>query len=263
MSYDLGIDEFLKIGNAFAIVESGAMIETSAVNAYRSIGDWKPADLREGQNVCYGNANIIVQEKTILEYVERDANGALTGYDIIGGGDSGIRKHTGCKFDTLVLSCNGGEELRASLTWKAKSDASDTTLVHSIPNKPVEMWFNGAIAGFGAIECVGFTITINNNTDWIFPIDNTITPPRTPKYVSEGQQVVTCNLRLLAPDGVDITAEQIALIGSTTFTFSGSGVDTITITLTNLKHAGRNRPFNPNTLIEYGINYIVENWSVS
>jgi hypothetical protein len=262
MSYVLGIDEYLYANGATAgVVVGGSMTEESEPREIRTIGDWRPTQLREGLHRVFGNASLILQNKTLIEYAKRDANGRLTEMTFEGGYDTESKKHNNCKIDTLSLECVAGGELRANMSWKGRYSENGGGGAMSPSSDRVLMWFEGALAGIGGVELTGASININHNTDWVPVIDNTLTPKRSAKYIREGNQVVTANLRFLEQEGVDLSAVNLDYIASVTITFVGA--NTVTLTLTDLKRGVHERPLAPGELIEHGASYGVRDFNIS
>ncbi len=274
MAYVVGIDEFFKFSTSVGggrtgtgIISGGTMAESSEVRDIRSIGDFKPTQLREGLLTAFGNVTLELQDKTLLELGKRNAStGRLTEFDIEGGGSSSESQvHKNCKIDSLTIDAAAGAELRGSVAWKALYSADGSGGTHSPANDPVLMWYNGVISGISSIELVGATISIAHNVDWGPVIDSSLSAPvRRAKYLVEKNQVISCSLRFLEQEGIDLMVESLTVIGSVVLTFdsAGAGTNSIKITLTNLKRGAHERPLTPADLIEYGANYAVEDWDI-
>lgn len=262
MAYEIGIDEYFEVDGATGgIVAGGSMTEDSEPRELRTIGDWRPTQIREGLIRVYGNVSLILQDKTIIEKAKRDATGRLSELTFEGGSDVENKKHNVCKIDTLSLEGVGGGELRANLAWKGRYSEDGAGGPHSPAGDRALMWYEGALAGIAGVELVGFSISINHNVDWVPVIDNTITPKRSAKYIREGNQVVTANLRFLAQENVDLMSELLAYIAAVTVTFTGE--NTVTLTLTDLKRGVHERPFSPGELIEHSANYAVRDFNIT
>jgi len=262
MAYVLGIDQYFYANGATAgVVVGGSMTEESEPREIRTIGDWRPTQLREGMHRVLGNVSLILQNKTLIEYAKRDAQGRLTAMSFEGGHAAENKKHNACKIDTLALECVGGGELRANMSWKGRYSEDGGGGVHSPSTNRVLMWFEGAMAGLGGLELTGFSMSINHNTDWVPVIDNTITPKRSAKYIREGNQVVTANLRFLSQEVVNLADDALNYIGAVTITFTGAS--TVVLTLTDLKRGVHERPLSPGELIESGANYGVRDFNIT
>ena len=237
------------------------MTEESEPREIRTIGDWRPTQLREGLHRVFGNASLILQNKALIEYAKRDADGRLTEISMEGGNDTENKKHNNCKIDTLNLECVGGGELRGNFAWKGRYSEGGGGGVHSPSTDRCLMWFEGALAGVAGVELVGFSLNINHNADWVPVIDNTITPKRSAKYVREGNQVVNATLRFLQQENVDLSANALDYIASATVTFTGT--NTVTLTMTDLKRGVHERPLVPGELVEFSATYGVRDFNIT
>jgi hypothetical protein len=237
------------------------MTEESEPREIRSIGDWRPTQLREGLIRAFGNVSLILQDSALLLNALRDAQGRLPEFSTEGGSAAENQKHNNCKIDTLSLECVAGGELRANMNWKGRYSQAGGGGVHNPSADRNLMWFEGALAGIAGVELVGFTININHNTDWLPIIDNTITPKRSAKYIREGNQVVTATLRFLQSEGTDLTVDALNYIASTTIVFTGD--NTVTLTLTDMKRGAHERPLNPGELIEFQHTYGVRDFLIA
>ena len=262
MPYVLGIDEYFHFNGATAgIVAGGSMTEESEPREIRTIGDWRPSQIREALLRVFGNTSLILQDNALIAYAKRGADGRLPEFDIEGGHAAENKKHNDCKMDTLALECVAGGELRANINWKGLYSENGGGGVMTPSTDRCLMWFEGALAGIAAVELIGFSLNINHNTDWVPVIDNTLTPKRRAKYVREGNQVLTANLRFLQSEGVDLMAETLDYIASATIVFVGE--NTVTLTMTDLKRGVHERPLVPGELVEFSHNYAVRDFNIT
>ena len=265
MATTVGHDQFFKHStsagggrSASGIVTGGSPRELSEIQVKRSIGNWKPAQLREGMVSAEGTVNLDVQSTGILALAERDVYGDLTYFDIEYGTTSESQIHKYCKVDTLTLECARNETLRATLGWKARYSQAGSGGSHSPSGNPVLQWFEAAISGISC-ELVGVTFNVSHNLELVGVMDNTQTVKRNPKYVEEKAQDCTVNLRFLSKDATNMMAAAISYIASVAVTFVGTA--TVTLTMTNLKPEAKNQDLSPEDLIEYGADYQVTDFS--
>jgi len=262
MPYILGIDEYFHFMGATAgIVAGGSMTEESEPREIRTIGDWRPSQIREALIRVFGNVSLILQDNALINYAKRGVDGRLTEFTVEGGHAAENKLHNGCKMDTLALECVAGGELRANMNWKGLYSQDGAGGVMTPSTDRCLMWFEGALAGIVGVELTGFSLNINHNTDWVPIIDSTLTPKRAAKYVREGNQVLTANLRFLSSEGVDLMTDILAYIASVTITFVGAS--TITLTLTDLKRGVHERPLVPGELVEFSHNYAVRDFNIT
>lgn len=262
LGYTIGIDEYFYFNGATAgLVAGGSMTEESEPREIRTIGDWRPAQIREAMARVFGNVSLVLQDKALISYAKRNANGRLTAFTAEGGHTAENKLHNACKMDTLSLECVAGGELRANMNWKGIYGQDGSGGVMSPSADKCLMWFEGAMAGIAGVELTGFSLNINHNTDWVPVIDNTLTPKRAAKYIREGNQILTANLRFLQSEGIDLMADALDYISSVTIAFVGT--NTVTLTLTDLKRGTHERPLNPGELIEFSHNYAVRDFNIS
>lgn len=262
MPYILGIDEYFYFNGATAgIVAGGSMTEESEPREIRTIGDWRPTQIREALLRVFGNVSLVLQDNALISYAKRNGVGRLTDFPVEGGHAAENKKHNGCKIDTLALECVAGGELRANMNWKGLYSEDGAGGVMTPSTDRCLMWFEGALAGIGGVELTGFSLNINHNTDWVPIIDSSLVPKRGAKYIREGNQVLTANLRFLQSEGTNLMADTLAYIASVTITFVGA--NTVTLTMTDLKRGVHERPLVPGELVEFSHNYAVRDFNIS
>ena len=246
----------------------GRAISENVGNEVRAAGNYRPIFLRDGMHRGYGSMDFYVQGYSgILAKIVRVST-KLTDFSLRVGNTEEYETHKYCKVDTARIEAVAGGDLRCSLDWKATEVAvatGDIYTAHPAPSgNKNQIWCNAAIAGFGnyraaapaALEIIAFSLSISNNVDWLPVLDTAVAPERKAKYLREGGQVVAVNIRALAMPNVDLSANAISQLGTVTFTFD-NGDTTILMTLSDLLMVQQERPINPDTLIEHGVNYMV------
>ena len=276
MGYTSGYIQYFKnsttVGGGLStsgLVSGGTRTEESDLQEIRSVGDYTPQQLREAMIKAHGNVNLLVQSVGMLSLAQRITTpgatyGRLNPFDIECGDYGASVLHSNCKVDSLVLDMAANAELKANLAWKGLLFAAGSpNQVHAPSTDPVLMWYECLISGgtLTGAEVRSASININHNCDWIPLIDNTLTPKRSAKYVVEKAQDIKLNLKMLAPEGTDISADAISYITSVTFVYTGT--NTVTITLNNLKPSLHEMPLSPVELIEDGVNFTTKNWSIA
>ena len=256
--------EYAKIGTVYLLVEGGEIKTLSEVLEHRGIGSYKPTQY-PGLLQPSGNVDFKVQSKTEIANAIRVAGtNLLPTFDVEGGTSAGGQKHTGCKVDSLRLSAAQKDILKASLVWKGLTSATSTYAAHSPASDVPMLWYQVAASGIpGSIEIYSFDISVSNNVDWEAPLETpTAGAARFAKYLSEGNQAVTLNLKLYNADPTDINADDLSAIASIAFVFTG-GANTLTITLTNCLLENKGIPLTEANLINHGADYKCENITIT
>ena len=251
--------------SAGAVVGGGAAKESEA-REIRAVGDWKPNQIREGAIRTSGSANVMLQALGIFGLAARDANGDLTSFDIEEGVDDTGTKHHRCKIDSFNLSADAGGNLNANFSWKGTHFSTvGGGRAQTVSANDSLMWYEGAIAGFPhTIEVVGFDVSVSNNCDWVYVIQDDLVPRRRAKYIREGDQNITLNLRLLEEEGTDISAPTLTEVAAVTFTFTGAGTgNVVTLTLTQLLQGTQSNPLVVGGMVVYSVSYVVTNYTLA
>lgn len=257
--------------SASGIVTGGERTEETDILTVRTVGDWKPSQLREGMIKASGSVNLELQTAGLLLLANRIITPGITTYGRlpefdIECGDYGTSViHKNCKIDSITLDLAKGDSAKASVNWKGLYwSAGAIGQSHVVSTNPVLMWFDGAIAGgtLTGAEILSVSINVNHNTDWQPLIDNTLTPQRRAKYVIEKAQDVTFNLKLLANETTDLSALAIANIPLITVTLN-SGTTSILVSLINCKPQQHSMPISPVELVEYGVNYTAKDFLIA
>ena len=267
MAYVVGIDQFFKhstsVGggrNTTGVVTGGSGAEKSANLIKRSIGSWKPAQIRDGLVTVEGTVKLDVQSEGILALAERDGNGDLTEFDIEFGNASESVIHKNCKIDALTLECSKGESLAATIGWKGKYSSSAEGSTHSPSGDAILQWFECELGGISG-ELTGFTFNIGHNVEDVPICDSSGSPKRSAKYRVEKGQDLTANLKFLAIEGTNLMAASISYVASATITFTGT--NTVVLTMTNMKIDAHSRDLSPEDLIEFGADYDVQDFTIT
>ncbi len=255
--------EYLKIDAVYLQVDGGEIRTPSEPLEHRGIGNYKP-ELYPGLLQPQGNVDFKVQDKAEIAHAIRvAATNLLPTFDVEGGTSAGGQKHVGCKVDSLRLSAAQKDILKASLSWKGLTSAVSSYGAHSPAVGVPLMWYQSAAVGVpGNIEVYSFDISVSNNVDWEAPIETpAAASKRFAKYLSEGNQDVTLNLKLYNEDSTSIIADVLAAIGTISFTFTGAS--TVVITLTNCLLENKGIPLTEANLINHGADYKCENIAIT
>ena len=256
--------EYCKIGSVYLLVDGGEIRTLSDVLEHRGIGSYKPKQY-PGLLQPSGSVDFKVQSKTEIAHAIRvAATNLLPTFVVEGGTLAGGQKHTGCKVDSLRLSAVSKDILKASLDWKGLTSEASSYAIHSPANTVPLLWYEFAATGIpGSIEVYSFDLSIGNGVDWEAPIETpTVSSKRFAKYLSEGGQDVTLNLKLYNADSTDINADVLSAIATMTLVFT-KGATVVTITLTNCLLENKDIPFTAANLINHGADYKVEDVAIT
>lgn len=258
MAAKTGLCQFLDWGASTTIASSmgkvtgGSITYDSAVTHREGIG--AQDDMVGGPIPLGGSADIILQNEALVAYALRSAYTcpSLTEFCVAGGEFADARKQTGCKVNTLGLSCSIGEPLTASFEWMATGDAAYSTAAQAYDTEYTWEWFTAtaSVAANAALEVQSFEISLNNNCEQIWTLDTaTGDQKRWPDYIKVGSQEVTVSVEALvmqhATTPAAVIQDTLATDLTCVFTFLGgtSGTDTMTITTSNLARATAGVPW--------------------
>ena len=250
MAIDSGLVEYLDWGTTTTIATSVGKVTGGAITPGDSAAVHREAigaqdKVTGGPIPVGGNATFQVANYDLLTYAVRSAFTAPTLTEVcLAGGVVGYgRKQTGCKINTLELSCAIGEPLTANMSWLGLTDEADATAAKSYLSDVVFEWFMAAtLINSAAVQCTGFTLTINNNLEHVWTLDtSTAASRRLPDAIRIGSQQVALSVDVLTrPDATaytDILADTLAVDIPALFTFSDGGAsagEDFTITLSQL-----------------------------
>ena len=255
---ETGLCQFLDWGASTTIsasmgkVTGGSLTYDSAVTHREGIG--AQDSMVGGPIPLGGSADVILQSEAIIAYALRSAYTCptLTDFCIAGGKLADARKQTGCKINTLGLSCSIGEPLSASIEWLATGDAAYATAAQAYDAEYTWEWFTATanVAANSALQVQSFEISLNNNCEHIWTLDTaTETQQRLPDAIKVGSQEVTVSVEALvmqhATTPAALIQDTLATNLTCVFTFKGgtSGTDTMTITASNLARATAGVPW--------------------
>ena len=249
MAIDRGLDQFLDWGTTTTIatsvgkVLSGTWSGDSAAAHEEAIG---VNDAIIGGPLAFGGqASFAVENHDLTTYALRSSytTASLTDLCFAGTLNGDGRKQTGCKINTLSLSCAIGGPLTANMTWAATTDeAYSTALKAWAATDTIFRWQTGTVTiGDASMQCVGFEVNINNSCEHYYTMDGkTTAQQRWPDGIDVGSQVVTFSADVLTrpttAQWADMTGDTLGVAGSAIMSFVGgtSGTETFTITLANL-----------------------------
>lgn len=249
---DTGLCQFLDWGTATTInksagkVTGGNITYDSALQHREGIG--AQDDIVGGPIPFGGSADVTLQSETLLQYALRSAftSPTLTDLCFAGGKTSDGRKQTGCKINTLSLSCAVSDALQASIAWLATGDAAYSTAPQAYDTESTWEWAGATatIAGSASLQCQDFEVSINNNLEHIFSLDATTENQRRwPDAIKIGSQEVSVSITALTMEHATVPPavilDDLAQDLTCVFTLRGgtSGTDTMTITASNLARA--------------------------
>lgn len=191
-----------------------------------------------------GSAEFNIQAGTLINYAIRSGTTtpALTALTFAGGAVGDARQQTGCKLNTLGLSCSIGEPLNASISWLALTDAAYTAAAIAYEAGITFEWFTGVVTvGGTAWNTTSFGIDLNNNLEHLYYMDSAPTNSmRFPKAIKIGSSSLTVRCDMLTRPGstmhTDIFGDTLAQNTSAVFVLKGgtSGTQTLTLTCSNL-----------------------------
>ena len=205
MAIDAGLIQFLDWGTASSITTSvgkvtgGTIVGDSAAVHREAIG---VQDKIVGGMIPYGgDASIMVDNFDLLTYALRSGytDPSLTDLTFAGGVMGDARQQTGCKINTLELSCAIGEPLTANIGWLGTADAAYATAAKSYLTDTVFEWFMGVVTlNSASVQCQGFTLNINNNLEHIATLDSSSSGTmRDPDAIRIGSQEVSLSMDIL------------------------------------------------------------------
>lgn len=249
---DTGLCQFLDWGTSTTIdksagkVTGGNITYDSALQHREGVG--AQDDIVGGPILFGGSADITLQSEGLLAYALRSSYTCPTLTDLCfaGGKISDGRKQTGCKINTLGLSCAVGDALQASIAWLATGDAAYSTAPQAYLTDKTWEWFgvSSTICGSTDLQCQNFEIAINNNLEHVFSVDATTENQRRwPDAIKVGSQEVTVSVSALTMQHATVPPalllDTLAQNLSCVFVLKGgtSGTDTMTITVSNLARA--------------------------
>ena len=255
---------YMKFGTVYLLVDGGEIRTLSEVLEHRGIGSYKPRQY-PGLLQPSGSVDFKVQSKTEIAHAIRDAaTNLLPTFDIEAGTSAGGQKHVGCKVDSLRLSAVSKDILKASLDWKGLTSAASAAATHSPADTVPLLWYEFSATGIpGSINPVSFDLSISNGVDWEAVLETpTAGSKRFAKYLSEGPQNVTLNLKLENADSTTIDADALAAIATVTLVFT-KGMTVVTVTLTNCLLESKDIPFTEANLIGHGADYKCEGVTIT
>lgn len=245
---DTGLGQHLDWGTATTVndcvgkVQSATLGKDSGVVHRQGVG---AQDAMVGGKLAPGgSANFFVQTGDLLAYAIRSGTTipSLTALTFAGGTSGDARQQTGCKINTLGLSCSIGEPLSAAIAWFALTDAAYTTAPQTLETGTTFEWFTGVVTIDGAAwNTQSFGVDLNNNLEQIYYMDSApVNSMRLPKAIKIGSSSMTVKADMLTrPSSTmhsDVYADTLDTDTSATFVLKGgtSGTQTMTITCSNL-----------------------------
>ena len=245
---DTGLGQHLDWGTASTVntsvgkVQSASLGKDSALVHRQGVGAQDA--IVGGALAPGGSAEFLVQSSALIAYAIRTGytSPALTALTLAGGTAGDARQQTGCKIDTLGLSCSNGEALQASIAWLALTDEAYTTAAQTYVSGITFEWFTGVVTVAGSTwNTTSFGIDLANGLEHLYYMDSAPTnPKRLPKAIKIGSSTLTMRCDMLTrPDSTthtDIYGDTLGITGSATFVLTGgtSGTQTMTITCSNL-----------------------------
>ena len=247
----------------YLIDTGGDRTEMSDNLIIRTIGNASPQEIADGMIKVSGSANVEVQDYTLLQLCKRNSTtDKLTEFDVEAGDYTRSKKHIYCKVDSVDFSCNAGEVLKSTVNWKGRTyDTGATSVTHSPSSDAVLKWHHATITGLHSTEITSFSLSINNNVDWLPLVKAGSPDARAADYMKEGEESVTLNAKFTTPSGVDLAAASLSYISSVVITFAGT--NTVKFTLSNLKMKQEAIDLSPGEIEEFGIDYDMKSFAIA
>lgn len=196
-----------------------------------------------------GQAELLVSEQNqalvALGLRASYPRGALTSFMIEGGADEWGRQYTSAVMEELRLTYAQGEAFKAGLSWGALGIAATSGNTQAAETNLDFEDYDFTVLVLGAEYSVqSFNVSVNNGVMWRTSGDaKTATQKRWPQYYLMGPEVLTCELTTAIPlPSATLDFWDDTLPSNLTASLTGSnGINTLTLSLTNLQPAGAER----------------------